>query len=127
MKSMIATLRKIVREKAEYKASRTLLKALSHEYQFVYKQIEKYMYNIMIDESVMPILMNTLESFAIAAAAGRPVQEVTGKDTGLFCDALIEKFQVKTWRDAQREILNNNVNAYCVRGVQIKEQRFPNN
>jgi DNA-binding ferritin-like protein (Dps family) len=67
------------------------------------------MFSIMVDESVMPVLMNTVESFAVAAADGRSIFSITGADVGLFCDDLIEKFKVKTWAGKQREKLNENI------------------
>lgn len=79
------------------------------DYQFVFKEIEKYMFNLMIDESMMQVLMDTLESFAVAAADGRSVLSITGEDVGLFCDNLIKKCQVKTWAGEQRKNLNKNI------------------
>ena len=89
MIKMFESLNKMIREKAEYKAYRELLESLPEDYQFVSKEIEKYMFSIMIDESVMPVLMNTVESFAVAAEKGRSILLITGTDAGLFCDDLM--------------------------------------
>lgn len=109
MKGIFFNINKIIREKAEYKAYLELIQSLPGEYQFVSKEIEKYMFSIMIDESVMPVLMNTVESFAIAAADGRSILSITGEDVGVFCDDLIKKFNVQTWAGKQREKLNENI------------------
>jgi DNA-binding ferritin-like protein (Dps family) len=109
MRKMFENLNRIIREKAEYKAYRKLLESLPGDYQFVSRAIEKYMFSIVIDESVMPVLMNTVESFAIAAADGRPILSITGADVGSFCDNLIQKFKVKTWEGTQREKLNESI------------------
>jgi DNA-binding ferritin-like protein (Dps family) len=109
MRGMIETLKHMIREKAEYKASRELLVSLSDEYQFVFKEIEKYMFCQMVDESMLSVLMNTLESFAVAAGDGRSVFSITGEDVGLFCDNLIKEFQVNTWVGRQREQLNKKI------------------
>jgi DNA-binding ferritin-like protein (Dps family) len=109
MKGIFFNIHKIIREKAEYKAYLELLHSLPSEYQFVSKEIEKYMFSIMIDESVMPVLMNTVESFAIAAADGRSIFSITGADVGAFCDDLLKKFNVQTWAGKQREKLNENI------------------
>ena len=114
MEIIIKSLKKIIREKAEYKVTRELLNSLPDDYQFVFKEIEKYMFNFVADESILTVLMNTLESFAIAAQDGRSVFSITGEDVGFFCDNLIKKYQVKTWIetwiDKQRKKLNENVN-----------------
>ncbi|MDR1867187.1 MAG: DUF1048 domain-containing protein [Treponema sp.] len=109
MGNIVEAFRKMIREKAEFKAYRALIETLPDDYQFVCKEIEKYMFNIMIDESVMPVLMNTVESFAIAAPDGRSILSITGEDVGLFCDNLIKKFHVKTWAGKQKEELNRNI------------------
>ncbi|MDR2798860.1 MAG: DUF1048 domain-containing protein [Treponema sp.] len=109
MEKMIESFKKMIREKAEYKASRELVETLPEDYKFVYKEIEKYMFSFVVDESVMPVLMNISESFAIAASNGRSVISITGEDVGLFCDNLIEKFKVKTWVGKQKEKMNKRI------------------
>jgi DNA-binding ferritin-like protein (Dps family) len=51
----------MMREKAEFKAYRRLVESLDDDYQFVLKEIEKYMFNLMTDESMMTLLMDTAE------------------------------------------------------------------
>ena len=109
MNGIFKSIHKLIREKAEYRAYLALIESLPDDYQFVCREIEKYMFSIMIDESVMPVLMNTVESFAVAAADGRSILSITGEDIGLFCDDLIKKFNVKTWAGTQREKLNDHI------------------
>jgi DNA-binding ferritin-like protein (Dps family) len=107
---------KMIREKAEYKAYRKLKESLPEDYQFVSKVIEEYMFSITFEESVFTVLMNMVESFAIAAVDGRSVLSITGEDVGLFCDELITKFNIKTWADKQREKLNKNIQKkFCIK------------
>jgi DNA-binding ferritin-like protein (Dps family) len=109
MEKMIEAFRKMIREKAEFKAYRKLVESLSDDYQFVLKEIETYMFSLMIDESMMPVLMNTAESFAVAAADGRSVLSITGEDVGTFCENILKKSNAKTWADKCREKLNENI------------------
>jgi DNA-binding ferritin-like protein (Dps family) len=109
MKNFLEIVTGSLREKAEYKASRKLLASLPEDYQFVYKEIEKYIFSLYFDENVFPVLLNIIESFAIAATDGRSVFSVTGEDVGLFCDDLLKKIKIKTWADRQREKLNENI------------------
>jgi DNA-binding ferritin-like protein (Dps family) len=110
MKNIIELLVGNLREKAEYKAAVKLLKSLPEDYQFVYKAIETYMYNATFSEETFRILMDIMESFAVASQDGKPVLSVTGEDVGTFCDNLLNKFHVKDWRDIKREELNKKIN-----------------
>jgi DNA-binding ferritin-like protein (Dps family) len=109
MEKVIEAFRKMMQEKAEFKAYRKLVESLAGDYQFVLKEIETYMFSLMIDESMMPVLMNTAESFAIAAADGRAVLSITGEDVGTFCENILKKSNAKTWADKCREKLNENI------------------
>ena len=110
MKNIIALLIGNLREKAEYRANRKLLKDLPKDYQYVYKAIEKFMYNLTFNGEVYKILMDVLEAFAIAAHDRKPVLSITGEDVVGFCDDIIKKFQIKTWHDKQREELQKKIN-----------------
>jgi DNA-binding ferritin-like protein (Dps family) len=109
MEKMVEAFKKMIREKAEFKAYRKLVESLADDYQFVLKEIETYMFSLMIDESMMPVLMNTAESFAVAAADGRSVLSITGEDVGTFCENILKKSNAKTWADKCREKLNKNI------------------
>ena len=110
MKNIIELLIGNLREKAEYKANRKLLKGLPRDYQYVYKAIEKFMYNLDYNGEVYKILMDILEAFAIATHDRKPVLSITGEDVVGFCDNIIKKYQIKTWHDKQREELRKRIN-----------------
>jgi DNA-binding ferritin-like protein (Dps family) len=109
MERMMRAFKKMLREKAEYRAYLALRESLPDDYRFVFQEIEKYLFCQVVDGSVMPVLMNTLESFAIAATDGRPVLSLIGEDAGAFCDNLIKEFNVKTWVGQQRDTLNKRI------------------
>ena len=110
MKNIVELLIGNLREKAEYKAAVKLLKNLPEDYQYVYKAIETYMYNATFSGETFVILMDIMESFAVASQDGKPVLSVTGEDVGIFCDNLLKKFNIKDWRDVKREELNKKIN-----------------
>jgi DNA-binding ferritin-like protein (Dps family) len=109
VKNIVELLIGNLREKAEYKAVVKLSNSLPEDYQYVYKAIETYIYNVTFSGEIFSILMDLLESFAIASQNGKPVLAVTGKDVGAFCDDLLTKFHVKDWRDIKREELNKKI------------------
>jgi DNA-binding ferritin-like protein (Dps family) len=112
MNRLINTLKRWKKEKAEYKEYRRLYRSLPKDYRFVFKEIEKYIWSLDYDGSMMNVLMNTLEAFSIAAVDGRNVFSVTGEDVGVFCENLLRKFNAKTWADKCREKLNKNIRNY---------------
>jgi DNA-binding ferritin-like protein (Dps family) len=109
MKNIVELLIGNLKEKAEYKAAVKLLKNLPEDYQYVYKAIETYMYNTTFSGEPFVILMNIMESFAVASQDGKPVLSVVGEDVGSFCDNLLEEFHVRDWRDVKREELNRKI------------------
>ncbi|MDR2510306.1 MAG: DUF1048 domain-containing protein [Spirochaetaceae bacterium] len=109
MKNIVELLLGNLREKAEYKAAVKLLKTLPEDYQYVYKAIESYMYNATFSGDTFVILMEIMESFAIASHEGKSVLSVIGKDAAAFCDDLLNKYHVKDWRDVKREELNQKI------------------
>jgi DNA-binding ferritin-like protein (Dps family) len=109
MNRLINKLKRISREKAEYKEHIKLVKSLPEDYQYVYHEIRKYIWSLDYTGSMMNVLMDTLEAFSIAAVDGRDVLSVTGEDVGVFCDGLLKKFNAKTWADKCREKLNKNI------------------
>jgi DNA-binding ferritin-like protein (Dps family) len=110
IESIVKTVYGSVKEKAEYKAYLKLLKSLPEDYQFMAKEMEKYMFSFVVDENVMTVLMNIAEAFAVAATDERNVFSVTGKDIGSFCNDIIKKQKLKTYEELQREKLNKNIN-----------------
>jgi DNA-binding ferritin-like protein (Dps family) len=109
MNKIIDSLKTLKKEKAEYKANRKLLESLPDDYQFVFKQIDKYMFSFATDGSMLTVLMDILESLAVAAPDGRSVFSITGKNVGSFCNNLIKNCHAKMWQDTQREKLNKNI------------------
>ncbi|MDR2490664.1 MAG: DUF1048 domain-containing protein [Spirochaetaceae bacterium] len=109
MQNLVELLVGNLKEKAEYKAAVKLLKGLPDDYQYVFKAIETYMYAVTFSEETFGILLDIMESFAVANQAGKPVQAVIGEDAGSFCDNLLKKFDVKDWRTVKREELNKKI------------------
>jgi DNA-binding ferritin-like protein (Dps family) len=121
VEKLVESLKKMIQEKAEYKAYRKLIETLPEDYQFVSTEIEKYLFNVVGDAAIMPVLMDTIESFAIIAQNGRSVFSITGNNVGSFCDNLVKKSNIKTlaerqnnryievWNEEQREKLNKKI------------------
>ncbi len=84
--------KEIIEGKKEWNAHVARVKKLPEDYQFVYKEIQKYMWKVgpvELNEGI-GLFVNIVELFEEGASLGKGVLEVTGKDVALFCDNLIE-------------------------------------
>jgi DNA-binding ferritin-like protein (Dps family) len=93
----------IIEGKKKWRAHVARVNALPHDYQIVYKEIQKYLFKVgpvdLTDET--GLLSGIVDLFAEGAALGKAVLEVTGRDVAAFCDDLIK--DSKTYADIYQE------------------------
>jgi len=100
----------IIEGKKEWRAHMARVKALSQDYQIVYKEIQKYLFKVgpaPLTEGT-GLLSGIVDLFEEGAALGKGVLEVTGSDVAAFCDDLIK--DSKTYADIYQESINQEVN-----------------
>lgn len=73
--------------KKEYKAFMKKVNSLPKDYSFVFKKIQKYMWNF--GYGFGEEIINLYELFEASAAEGKYVLDVTGEDVAAFADELI--------------------------------------
>ena len=100
----------IIEGKKEWRAHVTRVKGLPKDYQIVYKEIQKYLYNVGPIELTngIGLLSGIIDLFEEGAAFGKGVLEVTGSDVAAFCDDLIK--DSKTYADLYQESVDQKVN-----------------
>jgi DNA-binding ferritin-like protein (Dps family) len=100
----------IIKGKKEWRAHVARVKALPQDYQFVYKEIQKYFFKVGPVELTegMGLLSGIVDLFEEGAALGKGVLEVTGNDVAAFCDDLIK--DSKTYADMYQESIDDAVN-----------------
>ena len=100
----------IIEGKKEWRAHVTRVKGLPKDYQIVYKEIQKYLYNVGPIELTngIGLLTGIIDLFEEGAALGKGVLEVTGSDVAAFCDELIK--DSKTYADVYQEFVDRDVN-----------------
>src|SRR5674536_267378 len=98
----------IIEGKKEWRAHVARVKALSKDYQIVYKEIQKYLFKVGPVELTdgIGLLSGIIDFFEESAALGKGVLEVTGSDVAAFCDDLI-KDSVTSIVDAIRTLLSS--------------------
>ncbi len=100
----------MIEGKKEWRAHMARVKALPQDYQFVYKEVQKYLFKVGIVEptEVTGLLSGIFDLFEGGAALGKGVLEVTGSDVAAFCDDLIK--DSKTYADLYQESAGQEVN-----------------
>ncbi len=100
----------IIEGKKEWRAHMARVKALPPQYQFVYKEIQKYLFKVGPVELTegTGLLSGMIDLFEEGAALGKGVLEVTGRDVADFCDELIK--DSKTYADIYQESVNQEIN-----------------
>lgn len=99
----------IIEGKREWRAHMERVKALPQEYQFVYKELQKYLFKVGPVELTegTGLLTGIVDLFEEGAALGKGVLEVTGSDVAAFCDDLIK--DSITYTDIYQETANQEV------------------
>jgi len=99
----------------KWRAHMARVKALPQDYQIVYKEIQRYLFNVGpveltegADFLSTDLLSGILDLFEEGAARGKGVLEVTGSDVAAFCDDLIK--DSKTFADTLQESVNQEIN-----------------
>ncbi len=103
-------IRDIIEGKKEWRAHVARVKALPHDYQIVYREIQKYLFQVgpvALTEGTN-LLSGIVDLFEEGAASGKDVLKVTGSDVATFCDDLIK--DSKTYADLCQESVNREVN-----------------
>ena len=103
------TIEDIIRGKKEWKSHIKRVKALPQDYQFAYKEIQKYLFKVgpvELTESV-DLFSGIVDLFEEGAASNKGVLEVTGNDVATFCDDLTK--DSKTYLDIYQESVEKEI------------------
>jgi DNA-binding ferritin-like protein (Dps family) len=110
----------IIQGKKEWRAHVARVKALPHDYQIVYKEIQKYLFKVgpvdLTDGT--GLLAGIVDLFEEGAASGKGVLEVTGSDVAAFCDDLIK--DSKTYADIYQQSVDQEGNKTMKKGADKK-------
>ena len=95
------------REKKRYRETEKRAKVLPAEYVDAYKEIKHYLWNTSGILTIEP-LVSLVDLFEEAAANGKSVVEVTGKDVAAFADDFVS--DESSYKNQQRKKLNDKFN-----------------
>lgn len=109
MHRFFAYIKRVAREKREYRQMQARVKALPEEYSYVFHKIEHYMWRHAAGSGIdmIGILSDLIDLFESGAAEGKRVLEVTGDDVAEFSDELLR--HAKTYTRDWHEALNRDI------------------
>lgn len=108
-------IKKMIKEKREYKQQMERVNALPKDYRYVFKKIQGHMWQFVSGAGydMMEAQYGLLDLFEEAAANGKTVLEVTGEDVAAFAEELLKNTRIYTEdrrnkfnRDIMKEIGN---------------------
>lgn len=81
----------IIEEKRAWNQLNKQVKAMPKDYQFVYKEIQKYIFKVatLNSNEALILFAGLIELFETGIEVNKKVLEVTGEDVAEFCDNLI--------------------------------------
>ena len=96
-------LQEMIQQKKQWRAHMRRVKKLPHDYQIVYREMQKYIFLIgtVEYEDTINVLSGIVDLFEEGAAAGKDVLDVTGRDVAGLCDELVAN--VRTYADISQE------------------------
>lgn len=106
---MFHFIKKMCKDKKEYRDQMARVATLPEDYQFVFKEIQNYMWSFAGGDGydMIKTQYDLIDLFETSAAQGNHVLEVTGEDVSGFCDELIR--DNKLWLDGVRNRLNRKM------------------
>lgn len=95
-------IKKMIKNKKEYRKQMARVNALPPDYQYVYKKLQGHMWQFASGAGydMMKIHSGILELFEEGASEGKSVLEVTGEDVAAFADELLKNTRtyIEDWR-----------------------------
>lgn len=100
-------------EKAEYKEFEHRIDQLPKDYRFVFKQIQKYMWEFsdFTGHNMLAAMNDLLLIFEDGAENGQDVFSITGDNVGDFANDIVSEVS-NTWVDERKEKLNKKVQKF---------------
>lgn len=98
-------------DKAEYKEKMAGLKDLPYEYQVVYKEIQKFLWEFTAGDGMdmLQPIYELLAFFQEGAENQIPVLELVGEDVGEFAENMLHEIQAKTRINELKRKMNQRV------------------
>jgi DNA-binding ferritin-like protein (Dps family) len=96
--------------RAMQKELNSRVKALPGDYQVVFHEISKYLYQFASsDAGVVGMQFDILDMFETGAQDGKDVLDIVGNDVIGFCDGILGSSPEDTWMGKMKAVLNQSI------------------
>src|SRR6266498_4891327 len=86
------------------------VKALPKDYQIVFYEISKYLYQFTSSDAGVPNMqLDILDMFETGAQEGKDVLDIVGNDVISFCDGLLGTIPEHTWIGKMKSAMNDSI------------------
>lgn len=107
-------IRRMLREKKEYKKQMKRVEKLPDDYRFVYKKIQATMWQFVSGAGydMMKVQCELIDLFEQGASEGKSVLEITGEDIASFVEELSKATRTRTedWKNNLNEEVLKHIN-----------------
>ena len=102
-------MKKILKDKKEYREVMARVKLLPENYQFVYDKMQKYMWSFAAGDGydLLKMQYDLVDLFEEGVAEGKSVLELTGDDVAAFADELLKN--ARTYTEDWHKKLNREI------------------
>lgn len=110
-KNIVDYFKQIHADKVEYKKQMARLKKLPHEYQIVYEEIQKFLWEFATGDGMdmLSAMYGLLDFFEEGAANNVPVLQLVGEDVGSFAENTLHEMQARTRINELKKKMNERI------------------
>ncbi|EGP4756893.1 hypothetical protein OKS_03799 [Enterococcus faecium EnGen0047] len=110
-KNLVGYIKKMMEDKAEYREQMARLKKLPADYQIVYNEIQKFLWEFTAGDGMdmLSAMYELLDFFEEGASNGFPVLELVGEDVGQFAENTLHEIQAKTRINELKRKMNERI------------------
>lgn len=110
-KNIIQYFKQVHAEKVEYNQQMARLKRLPSEYQIVYKEVQKFLWEFTAGDGMdmLPPMLELLDFFEEGATNNIPVLQLVGDDVGAFAENTLHEIQAKTRINELKRKMNQRI------------------
>lgn len=110
-KNVINYFKQVHADKVEYNKQMARLKELPSDYQIVYKEVQKFLWEFTAGDGMdmLPPMLELLDFFEEGAANNIPVLQLVGEDVGSFAENTLHEMQAKTRINELKRKMNERI------------------
>lgn len=110
-KNIIHYFKQVHTDKVAYNKQMARLKEFPVEYQIVYKEIQKFLWEFTAGDGMdmLPVMLELLDFFEEGTVNNTPVLQLVGEDVGSFAENTLHEIQARTRIDDLKRKMNDRI------------------